>query len=45
MVKIVGADEVTVHVIQEIYDDDGRLVERHQKYPSDSGHEILIEKE
>jgi hypothetical protein len=41
MVKIVDADEVTLSLIQEIYDDDGVLIERHQKYPVDTGHQIL----
>ncbi len=38
-VKIVDADEVTQSVVQEIYDHQGRLVGRHQKYPVDTGHE------
>jgi len=41
MVKIVDANEVTLSLIQEIYDDDGNLIARHQKYPVDTGHEIL----
>ncbi len=39
MIKIVDGNEVTLHVVQEIYNDDGVLVERHQKYPVDTGHE------
>lgn len=41
IVKVVGATEQTMLVIQEIYDDDGRMIERHQKYPIDTGHERL----
>lgn len=41
MVKVVDANEVTQQVIQEIYDDDGLLIERHQKYPVDTGHAKL----
>ncbi len=31
--------ENTVRLWQEIYDNDGRLVEVHQKYPADTGHQ------
>lgn len=41
MIKVVDADEKTLLVVQEIYDDQGELMERHQKYPVDTGHEIL----
>jgi len=41
MVKIVDMDENTLFVIQEIYNEDGELIERHQKFPVDTGHEIL----
>jgi hypothetical protein len=41
IVKIVDANENTVFVIQEVYNEDGELVERHQKYPVDTGHEKL----
>ncbi len=41
IVKIVDANENTLFVIQEIYDDDGELYERHQKYPVDTGHKII----
>lgn len=41
MIKIVDAEENTLFMIQEIYGDDGELYERHQKYPIDTGHEIL----
>jgi hypothetical protein len=35
----VNATEETVRFWQEIYDDSGRLVEIHQKYPVDNGHQ------
>ena len=37
-VKEVDANEVTVRFYQEIYDDTGKLVEVHHKYPVDQGH-------
>ncbi|MEZ4658175.1 MAG: hypothetical protein R2911_11430 [Caldilineaceae bacterium] len=45
MIKIVDALEQTLFVIQEIYNDDDRLIERHQKYPIDTGHERLESEE
>lgn len=45
-VKTVAADETTLSLIQEIYDDVGRLTGIHQKYPQDTGHqEISVEDE
>jgi len=41
IIKIVDADENTLEVVQEIYNDDGELVEYHQKYPEDTGHQII----
>ncbi|HVU13223.1 MAG TPA: hypothetical protein VHD90_18220 [Phototrophicaceae bacterium] len=41
MVKIVDRDENTRFVIQEVYNEDGELIERHQKFPEDTGHQIL----
>ena len=41
MVKLVDADETTLQVVQEIYNDDDVLIERHQKYPVDTGHQKL----
>lgn len=41
MVKIVDAQEMTLFVIQEVYNESGELIERHQKYPEDTGHEIV----
>jgi hypothetical protein len=32
------AGELTLRFWQEIYDDQGRLVEIHEKYPLDTGH-------
>lgn len=40
-VKIVDQDEVTLAVVQEIYDHSGRLVAVHEKYPMDKGHQRL----
>lgn len=37
--KEVDARETTVRFWQEIYDQSGRLVEIHQKFPVDCGHE------
>ena len=45
MIKIVNRDEITLQVIQEIYDNEGRLIERHQKYPVDTGHQKLVDEE
>ena len=37
--KEVDADETTLRFWQEIFDDQGRLVEVHEKYPMDKGHQ------
>jgi hypothetical protein len=37
--KEVDAQEVTLRFWQEIYDDQGKLVEVHEKYPVDKGHQ------
>jgi hypothetical protein len=37
--KDVDDQEMTVRFWQEIYDDQGTLVEVHQKYPTDTGHQ------
>lgn len=37
--KEVDAKETTVRFWQEIYDDQGKLVETHEKYPVDNGHQ------
>ena len=36
--KEVDAEDTTVRFWQEIFDDQGRLVEIHEKYPVDMGH-------
>jgi hypothetical protein len=38
-VKIVDADEKTLSFAQEIYDAKGKLIEIHQKFPEDKGHQ------
>lgn len=38
-VKETGAGETTTRFYQEIYDEHGSLVEVHQKYPVDTGHQ------
>jgi len=42
-VKEVDSDETVVRFWQEIYNEDGILVERHDKYPVDRGHERVRE--
>jgi hypothetical protein len=37
-VKEVDADEMTVRIVQEVYDDNDRLMAVHQKFPEDTGH-------
>ena len=37
--KEVDAAETTLRFWQEIYDDQGKLVEVHEKYPVDKGHQ------
>ena len=37
--KEVDASETTLRLWQEIYDDQGCLVEIHEKYPVDKGHQ------
>lgn len=45
MIKVVDKDENTLLLLQEIYNNDGKLIERHQKYPVDTGHEILSDED
>jgi len=45
IIKIVDANETILELIQEIYNDAGVLIERHQKYPVDTGHQNLQESE
>ena len=37
--KEVDANETTLRFWQEIYDDRGKLVETHEKFPLDKGHQ------
>ena len=37
--KEVDANEATVRFWQEVYDDQDKLVEIHEKYPMDKGHQ------
>jgi hypothetical protein len=37
--KEVNTDETTVRFWQEIYDEQGKLVETHEKFPVDKGHQ------
>jgi hypothetical protein len=39
--KEVDAAENTVRFWQEIYDRNGKLLARHEKFPFDSGHQIV----
>jgi hypothetical protein len=39
--KEVDADETTLRFWQEIYDDQGTLVETHEKFPVDKGHQKM----
>ena len=38
-VKEVDSHEETVRFYQEIYNDQGEIIEFHQKYPEDTGHQ------
>jgi len=40
-VKKVDKDENTLKFYQEIYNDQGRLMEIHEKYPVDKGHQKI----
>jgi len=39
--KEVDANEATLRFWQEIYNEEGRLVEVHEKYPVDRGHQSV----
>jgi hypothetical protein len=41
-VKVVDEAEKTISIVQEVYNDEGQLIERHPKYPVDTGHEYLV---
>lgn len=40
-IKIVDSEEITISIVQEVFDDNGRLIGVHQKYPVDTGHQGL----
>ena len=42
-VKEVNRIEETLRFYQEIYDNNGKIVEIHEKYPDDKGHKKVIE--
>jgi hypothetical protein len=42
-VKEVNLMEETIRFYQEIYDNNGKLVEIHEKYPDDKGHKKVME--
>lgn len=43
-IKIVDEAEDTAAFLQEIYDDNGSLIEVHEKFPIDKGHRKVKEK-
>lgn len=45
MIKVVDANEITLQLVQEIYNSDNVLIERHQKFPVDTGHEKLVDED
>lgn len=44
-VKEVDQAEITIRFYQEIYDQNGTLVEIHEKYPVDNGHKKVLKGE
>lgn len=44
-IKMVDANEVTLSFVQEIYDEHGRLVAVHRKFPVDVGHQQIVQDE
>jgi hypothetical protein len=42
-VKEVNGEEQTIRFYQEIFDDEGGLVEIHEKFPIDTGHQKVKE--
>jgi hypothetical protein len=42
-IKEVDANEETMKFYQEIYDENGNLIEIHEKYPVDKGHRRIKE--
>ena len=45
IIKIVDEHETTQLILQEVYDDDNILIQRHQKFPMDTGHQYLDSEE
>lgn len=41
-IKIVNAQEMTQSFTQEVYNEHGQIVARHQKYPVDTGHQNIV---
>lgn len=41
MVRVVDENEVAIRAVQEVYDDEGVMIEQHVKYPEDRGHPYL----
>lgn len=41
--KEVNSNELTTRFYQEIYNEKGELVEFHEKYPKDKGHQKVLE--
>ena len=39
LVKVVDKNETTLSFRQEIYNESGKMVEIHEKYPVDKGHQ------
>lgn len=43
-IKEVNSDEITIRFYQEIYNEKGKLIELHEKFPEDKGHQkVLLE--
>ncbi len=39
--KVVNEEEVTISFLQEIYDNEGKVTQVHDKYPIDKGHKKI----
>ncbi len=42
-IKDVNSAEITIRFYQEIYNEKGKLIERHEKFPEDKGHQKVLE--
>jgi len=40
-IKTTDSDEITLTFVQQIFDAEGTLIEHHQKYPIDTGHQTV----